>query len=196
MAEMPEEKKDGGEAKTDSQLEELKQRVEAAEKRAEAAEKKFEMTKAERAEEREKRQAEAEKNSQLEEYKRIQEEKTAEMQSTIEELTAKVGEVDDLKAKAEQWDGYQKTRRESLVSQLPEDRREKFENAPLDLLEETVSLLSGSKPAVHKGGASKLASADIESLDGLNSRERVQFAKEHPEKFQALVEKGMKERSL
>ena len=159
MAESPEavKPKESGGDEAAKEMEVLKAKLADAEKRAEDAEKykgKYEMTVQERADERDKRQAEAEKNKQLEEYKAIQEEKSAEMQTKLEEQSKLIEASSPLKAKADEWDAYQEARRGALLEQLPEDKRETFKTAPLSLLEETVSLVTGVKPGAFPGASS------------------------------------------
>jgi len=70
------------------------------------------------------RQADLEKKG---EYKKLLEEQTSLLES--------------YKSKADQYDAYQESRKTELLEKLPEGKREKFQNASLELLEETISLI-------------------------------------------------------
>jgi len=50
------------------------------------------------------------------------------------------------KTKAEQYDTYIESRKTELLEKLPEDKREKFQSASLELLEETVKLITITNP--------------------------------------------------
>ena len=183
MAEKPAEVIAAEEAANEAkrQLEELNAKLADAEKRADDANKKFEMTKTERSEEREKRQKEAEKSLQLEEFKAIQEEKIAEMQLKLTEAESKLTELDPLKEKATQWEAYQEARRSVLLELIPEDRREKFKAAPLDLLEDTVELITGKKPTTFTGGSHTQAPAKPSKWSEMTDDQRSQAGRELPQ---------------
>lgn len=60
-------------------------------------------------------------------------------------LDEQTKQLEVLKAKADQYDNYVTQRKSALLEKLPEDKREKFQNASLDLLEETIELLTSTK---------------------------------------------------
>jgi hypothetical protein len=146
--------------------------------------------------EREKKRQAAEAAGEYEKALKIRDEQLAEKERELAEASERLSVLSTLEDKAKRYDEFSEKRRVEILEKIPENVREQFKDDPLESLEKTLILIGDSKPPVHKGGPAKLASGDIESLDGLNSRERAQFAKDHPEKFQALVEKGMKGRSL
>lgn len=50
------------------------------------------------------------------------------------------------KTKADQYDAYIESRKTELLEKLPEDKRAKFQSASLELLEETVKLITIANP--------------------------------------------------
>jgi chromosome segregation ATPase len=144
----------------------------------EAAERKFEMTKEERAQEREKRQKEAEKNEQYEEAKKLMEERLAEMQTKLDEMEKIVPEYEQAKELAEKYKAREEAERKELLDQIPEDRREKFQSADVDILRETVSFITGKKPGTFTGGATHKPTSTKSKWSEMDDATRAQKARE------------------
>ena len=67
----------------------------------------------------------------------------------------------------DKWESYESTRRESLLSKLPEEDREKMGQKDLDTLEYIVSIKEESKPVnpAHTPAQSRNIKSDIEGKD-------------------------------
>jgi chromosome segregation ATPase len=193
MSEKTEETTSGGDAGVNRQIEELQAKIADAEKRAEDALRKFEMTKNERAEERDKRQKEAEARQAYEEAGKLQAEKLAEMQAELEKTRATLSELEQLRPAADAWTQYQDNRRTELLGKLPEDRREKFTNAPLDLLEETVSMISvdGDRGGSHHSPPSRPPAVTGKKWSEMSEADRAQKARDLPvDELTKLISQG------
>jgi len=191
MAEMPKEEAGGGDAAITRQIEELQAKIADAEKRAEEAQRKFEMTKTERAEEREKRQKEAEEKNQYAEASKLKDEAISELKTKLDEATAKLSDLETLKPAADAWTQYQQTRRTELLEKLPEDKREKFKTAPLDLLEETVSLIDSDRGGTHHGSPRSAPTNGNRKWSELSDAERTEKARDLPvDELTKLISQG------
>ena len=193
MSEMTEEQAGGGDAALTRQIEELQAKIADAEKRAEEAQRKFEMTKNERAEEREKRQKEAEEKSQYAEASKLKDEAISELKVKLDEATLKLSELENLKPAADAWTQYQQTRRTELLEKIPEDVREEFREAPLALLERTVSLLdTGQTGAGSRNGSPKAPSTGgSRKWSEMSDAERAEKARDLPvEELRKLISQG------
>ena len=76
----------------------------------------------------------------------------------------------------EKWESYESRRRESLLSKLPEEARERLGQKDLDTLEYIVSIKEESKPVnpAHNPAQSRNIKSDIEGKDWtkMNDRDR------------------------
>lgn len=107
------------------------------------------------------------------------------------ELEKSMSDVEDTKKQAEQWKAYQDQRRKALLEMLPEGNREKFQNAPLELLEETVTLVTGdSNIGTFKGGGSHSGAGGTEGkkYSEWTNEQRREFNQTHtPEEIAAAM---------
>jgi len=94
-------------------------------------------------------------------------------------LSEKELELAAAKEKAEQWDAYQKTRREVLLSKLPEDQREIYQDMPLIKLEKHIELISiantqtnKSTPGLPTHGYTSLTQAANDRAHGIITQEK------------------------
>ena len=85
--------------------------------------------------------------------KKAQEESLAQQGKYKELLETRQSEYEKLSSEAaewksgyEQWNDYQKNRRESLLEKLPEDQREIYGSLPLNGLEKHIELMGEGKP--------------------------------------------------
>jgi len=85
----------------------------------------------------------AKRDSDEETHRKAELEKQGEYKQLLAEAKA---EIDSLKPYKEKLDGYVADRRDVLVSKLPESKREKYTNAPLDILEEIVEDFTKASP--------------------------------------------------
>lgn len=106
-------------------------------------------------------------------------------EAAISELTEKLDGMDTFKVKAEEWDKYQDTKRAELLERLPEDKRETFQTASLDLLETTVGLLGG-KPGTHKAGAAPPGNLDGKKWADMSQAEKAGLIREDPTRARKL----------
>lgn len=74
--------------------------------------------------------------------------------SRLEELEQAIKERDDLKARLESFEIKEQNQREKLLSNLPEEKREKFKNLDIEIIEEFINTPSNSlgikKPALEQ----------------------------------------------
>ena len=94
----------------------------------------------------------------------------------LENIKTQLSEYEAMKPDAEAWRTYQGTRREELLSLLPEASRDAYKEAPLALLEETVKILGTDKGGTHKGGPSKPNTPSKEKWSEMSPADRVEAA--------------------
>ena len=83
-------------------------------------------------------QTELEKMKEAQEKQRKAElEKQGEYKTLLEEQNQKLEELSTYKTK---WETYEQDRRKALIDKIPADKREKYENKPLDVLEDVAEL--------------------------------------------------------
>lgn len=171
-------KPEGDTAKLSQELEQLKTRLAASEgerEKLESIRKELEETR-QAAKERERKALEEQGQ-----YKTVAEMQAEELKKTKEQLEAMAKEkteLESLKVEAEAWKSYQEERRKSLLEQLPEERREKFSSASLDLLEETVALIGGKPVGTFTGGSKQQVTGKGTKWSEMDDATRAQKARE------------------
>lgn len=171
-------KPEGDTAKLSQELEQLKTRLAASEgerEKLESIRKELEETR-QAAKERERKALEEQGQ-----YKTVAEMQAEELKKTKEQLEAMAKEkteLEGLKVEAEAWKSYQEERRKSLLEQLPEERREKFSSASLDLLEETVALIGGKPVGTFTGGSKQQVTGKGSKWSEMDDATRAQKARE------------------
>lgn len=143
---------DGSQGQADTKaLAELQKKIADLETAVEAEKQRKADAIAERDKEREKRKKESEGKAQYDEAKALYQEQIAELTRQLDEAKKGIADLEPVKTR---WNEYETKRRESLLSVLPEDKREKFRTADLELLEEIASLVpNGQSPgAIPRSG--------------------------------------------
>lgn len=101
------------------------------------------------------------------------------LKAEIETLKAKEGEYAPLKAKAEQWDGYETETRKELMEQIPEDERPNYEGASLALLRSTAKLLGNTDKGGTFKGQGKPPTGGSKPWKEMTPAERDEFTAKH-----------------
>ena len=109
--------------------------------------------------------------------KRAQDAETTVQETTKTQETLKVKQMKEQEKYKElyesvapfkdKWESYESTRREALLSKLPEEDREKMSSKDIDTLEYIVSIKEESKPVnpAHNPAQSRNIKSDIEGKD-------------------------------
>jgi len=106
-----------------------------------------------KAEEAEKEKALAEQNQ----FKELAEQRA----QKIAELEKNLNETNPYK---EKWETFEKSERERLLAQLPEDKRVKFQSADIEILRETVELVGTKKSNAEPPGRADNGDADLNTV--------------------------------
>jgi len=97
------------------------------------------------------KKAEKELQKVLDAQKKAQDE-DAKKRGEFEKLLAeRERELESVRANASEWENYQATRREALLSKLPQDQRDIYSGLTLEALEKHIELVSKSKHPTNQG---------------------------------------------
>jgi|SaaInl7_150m_RNA_FD_contig_21_623531_length_640_multi_13_in_0_out_0_1 hypothetical protein len=95
-------------------------------------------------------------------------EKQGEYKTLLDETKA---ELEKVTAKANAWNDYENTRRESLLSKLPENDREIYGSLSLEKLEQHIDRFSISKVDSTKSGVTKPSTKPFTDMDEKEKRQ-------------------------
>lgn len=96
-------------------------------------------------------------------------EKQGEYKTLLTETESKLEKATE---KANQWDEYQKTRREALLAQLPEGDADIYGGLPLNKLETHVDKIKNNTLTKVEGGKSGVSKAPVKPLSDMTKEER------------------------
>lgn len=164
-------KPDGDVAKLTEQLEELKKSVADRDARLAELESIKEDAIKTRQAAKEREQKALEEQGQFKTIAEMQKEELEKLKTELAERDKTLDEFKPLKADADAWKAYQTERRETLLKELPEGSREKWENAPLQLIEEAVAMIGGNA-GVSKAAPSRTGVDGTKKWSEMSNEER------------------------
>ena len=109
-------------------------------------------------------------NTQNVDRKKLEMEKNGQYKELIAQQKEEIGSLTEIKVKR---DAERQARREKLIQQLPEDKREKYAKHPLDFLEDAVEVFSpkaSGKRVDTTAPLSNLGVTDKSDIFGANSK--------------------------
>jgi len=96
-----------------------------------------------------------------EEERKAKEEEMKQKEDFRSLAEAKTKESDELRVYKEKWEAFEKSERERLIAELPEDKRDKFATADITILRETVELIKSQKKPAEPPPSSKSGEVEL-----------------------------------